>query len=55
MTSGRVRLLLNGRSTDAEAGVTIAAALANAGIAGCRISASGEVRAPLCAGSVSSA
>jgi len=49
VTSGRVRLLLNGRSTDAEAGVTIAAALANAGIAGCRISASGEVRAPLCA------
>jgi len=49
VTSGRVRLRLNGRSTEAEAGVTVAAALANAGIAGCRISASGEVRAPLCA------
>ncbi|HEX4441654.1 MAG TPA: 2Fe-2S iron-sulfur cluster-binding protein [Thermoanaerobaculia bacterium] len=45
----RLRLRVDGRVLEAEAGQTVAAALANAGIDACRVSAGGERRGPLCA------
>jgi thioredoxin reductase len=45
----RVRLTVDGRSVPVEAGVTVAAALANAGVASLRSSVTGEGRGVLCA------
>jgi D-hydroxyproline dehydrogenase subunit alpha len=47
--SAPVRLRVDGRALEAERGATVAAALANAGVGACRVSASGEERGPLCA------
>ena len=44
-----VTLRVDGRDVAAERGTTVAAALADAGVASCRVSASGEPRGPLCA------
>ena len=44
-----VLLRVDGRAVEAESGATVAAALANAGVVACRVSASGEARGPLCA------
>jgi NADPH-dependent 2,4-dienoyl-CoA reductase/sulfur reductase-like enzyme len=41
-------LVVDGRRVEAAAGVTVAAALANAGVAGLRVSATGKSRGPLC-------
>jgi D-hydroxyproline dehydrogenase subunit alpha len=41
-------LLVDGRRVESEAGVTVAAALANAGIEPLRVSATGQARGPLC-------
>jgi NADPH-dependent 2,4-dienoyl-CoA reductase/sulfur reductase-like enzyme len=49
MTQRILTLDIDGRPVSAPAGSTVAAALANAGIAGCRTSVSGEARGPLCA------
>lgn len=45
----RVGLVIDGRAVDAEAGITVAAALANAGTSVCRRSVRGEARGVLCA------
>ena len=43
-----VEILANGKPLQVAPGVTVAAALMNAGIAGFRTSVSGEQRGPLC-------
>lgn len=47
-SAARVHLTIDGASVDVEAGSTVAAALALAGVRGSRVSASGEPRAALC-------
>lgn len=44
-----VRLVVDGRAVEAAAGVTVAAALWNAGVVSLRSSVSGEPRSVLCA------
>ena len=46
--AARLRLTIDGRSIDVEAGTTVAAALVMAGVRGTRMSVSGQVRAALC-------
>jgi predicted molibdopterin-dependent oxidoreductase YjgC len=46
--AARIRLTINGRNIDVEAGTTVAAALVIAGVSGSRRSVSGERRAALC-------
>jgi predicted molibdopterin-dependent oxidoreductase YjgC len=47
-TSGRVRITIDGETTEMAAGTTVAAALAIAGVPATRTSVSGQPRAPLC-------
>jgi NADPH-dependent 2,4-dienoyl-CoA reductase/sulfur reductase-like enzyme len=49
MAPQTLSLSLDGRLVEVPAGSSVAAALANAGIAHCRTSVSGETRGPLCA------
>jgi D-hydroxyproline dehydrogenase subunit gamma len=44
----RLRLTINGRGIDVEAGTTVAAALVIAGAGGTRLSVDGEPRSALC-------
>jgi sarcosine oxidase subunit alpha len=44
----RVRLTVDGRQLEVEAGVTVLAALWNAGVRAVRTSVTGEGRGPLC-------
>ncbi|WCM24173.1 (2Fe-2S)-binding protein [Paraburkholderia bryophila] len=44
----RIRLTIDGRPVDVDAGTTVAGALAVAGVGGARRSVSGQRRAPLC-------
>ena len=44
----RIRLTIDGRSIDVEAGTTVAAALVVAGVSGTRRSVGGQPRAALC-------
>ncbi|SMG50873.1 (2Fe-2S)-binding protein [Paraburkholderia susongensis] len=44
----RIRLTVDGRGIEVEAGTTVAAALAMAGVSGSRLSVKGEPRAALC-------
>ena len=46
--AARIRLTINGRTIDVEAGTTVAAALAIAGVSGSRLSVGGERRSVLC-------
>jgi len=46
--NGSIEILANGRPLQIAPGVTVAAALMNAGIAGFRTSVAGEPRGPLC-------
>ncbi len=49
MTGGEVvRIRVDGRPVDAAAGVSLAAALLNAGVTGFRVSVTGEPRGPVC-------
>ncbi|MFM0643065.1 2Fe-2S iron-sulfur cluster-binding protein [Paraburkholderia bryophila] len=48
LDAARIRLTIDGRSIDVEAGTTVAAALVVAGVSGARRSVSGQRRAPLC-------
>ncbi|CAB3785082.1 (2Fe-2S)-binding protein [Paraburkholderia fynbosensis] len=46
--TGRIRLSIDGRRIDVEAGTTVAAALVIAGVKGSRLSVGGERRSALC-------
>lgn len=46
--SGSIEIVANGKALQVGPGVTVAAALLNAGIAGFRVSVAGEQRGPLC-------
>jgi predicted molibdopterin-dependent oxidoreductase YjgC len=46
--NGSIEILANGRPLHVAPGMTVAAALLNAGIAGFRTSVAGEPRGPLC-------
>jgi predicted molibdopterin-dependent oxidoreductase YjgC len=46
--AAHIRLTINGRTIDVEAGTTVAAALAIAGVSGSRLSVGGERRNALC-------
>ncbi|HEY2865516.1 MAG TPA: (2Fe-2S)-binding protein [Pyrinomonadaceae bacterium] len=43
-----ITLIINGKTTEAEEGVTVAAAIMNAGLQSFRRSVNGRPRAPLC-------
>ncbi|NYH16160.1 2Fe-2S iron-sulfur cluster-binding protein [Paraburkholderia bryophila] len=48
LDAARIRLTIDGRSVEVDAGTTVAAALVVAGVSGARRSVSGQHRAPLC-------